>query len=62
MKRVMEIGRRFAREEDGIAVTEYGLLLAGIAVGLLLAVAAFRTRLEGFLKEQTTKLFGEAAS
>ena len=60
MKRVLEMGRRFLREEDGIAVTEYGMLIAIVAVGLLLVVKTFRTNLETWFKDTTGKFFTEA--
>jgi Flp pilus assembly pilin Flp len=60
MKRVLEIGRRFVREEDGIAVTEYGMLVAIVAVGLLLVVKTFKTNLTEWFKTTTDKFFTEA--
>ena len=60
MKRVLEVGRRFLNEEDGIAVTEYGMLVAIVAVGLLLVVKTFRTNLSDWFKETTDKFFSEA--
>jgi Flp pilus assembly pilin Flp len=60
MKRVLEVGRRFLNEEDGIAVTEYGMLVAIVAVGLLLVVKTFRTNLSDWFKQTTDKFFTEA--
>ncbi len=60
MKRVLEIGRRFLREEDGIAVTEYGMLVAIVAVGLLIVVKTFKTNLTEWFKTTTDKFFTEA--
>jgi Flp pilus assembly pilin Flp len=60
MKRVLEIGRRLLREEDGIAITEYGMLIAIVAVGLLLVVKTFRTNLTDWFKTTTDKFFTEA--
>jgi Flp pilus assembly pilin Flp len=60
MKRVLETGRRLLREEDGLAVTEYGMLVAIVAVGLLLVVKTFRTNLSDWFKTTTDKFFTEA--
>jgi Flp pilus assembly pilin Flp len=60
MKRVLEIGRRFVREEDGIAVTEYGMLVAIVGVGLVLVVKTFKTTLTDWFKTTTDKFFTEA--
>ena len=60
MKRVLETGRRLLREEDGLAVTEYGMLVAIVAVGLLVVVKTFRTNLTDWFKTTTDKFFTEA--
>jgi Flp pilus assembly pilin Flp len=60
MKQLLETGRRLLREEDGIAVTEYGMLVAIVAVGLLLVVKTFRTNLSDWFKTTTEKFFTEA--
>ena len=61
MKRVMDVGRRFLREEDGIAVTEYGMLVAVVAVGLLIVVKAFRDDLKTWFTNATKQFFSDAA-
>ena len=60
MKRVLDVGRRFLREEEGIAVTEYGMLVAIVAVGLLLVVRQFRTDLANWFTSTTQKFFTDA--
>jgi Flp pilus assembly pilin Flp len=60
MKRVLEIGRRFVQEDDGIAVTEYGMLIAIVGVGLVLVVKTFKTTLADWFKTTTDKFFTEA--
>jgi Flp pilus assembly pilin Flp len=60
MKQLLETGRRLLREDDGIAVTEYGMLVAIVAVGLLLVVKTFRTNLSDWFKATTDKFFTEA--
>jgi Flp pilus assembly pilin Flp len=61
MKRVLETGRRFVREEDGIAVTEYGMLVAVVAVGLLFVVKVFGPKLADWFTKSTDKFLTEAA-
>jgi pilus assembly protein Flp/PilA len=60
MKRVLEVGRRFVRDEDGIAVTEYGMLVAIVAVGMLLVVKTFRDDLKKWFTDATGKFFIDA--
>ena len=61
MKRVMDVGRRFLREEDGIAVTEYGLLIAVLGIGLLGAVKYFGPKLVDWVKAATDKFVADAS-
>lgn len=56
MKGVLEVGRRLLREEDGIAVTEYGLLIAIVAVGLIAILRAFGTQLQAWFTRVTGQL------
>jgi Flp pilus assembly pilin Flp len=48
MHRIKTIARSFLRDEDGIAVTEYGILLALLALVLILAVASFGTEFQAW--------------
>jgi Flp pilus assembly pilin Flp len=61
MKRVMDVGRRFLREEDGIAVTEYGMLFAVVAAGLLFVIKTFRDDLKLWFSNTTKAFFTDAA-
>jgi Flp pilus assembly pilin Flp len=61
MKQVLELARRLLREEDGIAVTEYGMLIAIVAVGLLVVVKTFRTNLQNWFTNTTSQFFSDAA-
>ena len=61
MKRVMDVGRRFLREEDGIAVTEYGMLFAVVAAGLLLVIKTFRDELKTWFTSTTKAFFADAS-
>ena len=46
----------FFRNEDGLAVTEYGLLLALVAVAVITVVKAFGTQISSMFSNATTKL------
>ncbi|MDB4874251.1 MAG: Flp/Fap pilin component [Gemmatimonadetes bacterium] len=46
----------FFREEDGLAVTEYGLLLAIVAVAVVAVIKTFGTKLTGLFSSATTAL------
>ena len=61
MKQILELGRRLLREEHGIAVTEYGMLIAIVAVGLLVVVKTFRTNLQNWFTNTTSQFFSDAA-
>jgi pilus assembly protein Flp/PilA len=48
--------RHFVRQDDGIAVTEYALLIALVAVVLVAAVLAFGTRLSSWFTKKTNSI------
>jgi len=56
MKRVLEIGRDLLREEDGIAVTEYGILIGVVAVFLIGMLVTFRNQLQIWFTRITGQL------
>jgi Flp pilus assembly pilin Flp len=56
MKRVQEIGRQFLREEHGATTTEYGLLVALVAAGLVFVLTNFRTAIIGAFNKATKEL------
>lgn len=43
MSQIKAMVQRFVKEEEGIAITEYGILLALLAVILIIAVNLFGT-------------------
>ena len=45
--------RRFVKEEEGIAVTEYGLLVALIAVALVVVTRTFGTAISSWFSART---------
>jgi pilus assembly protein Flp/PilA len=48
--------RRFLRSEDGIAVTEYGLLVALIAVLLIGVVTIFGSSIRSWFEARTSTI------
>jgi Flp pilus assembly pilin Flp len=38
-----DLGHRFLRDEDGLAITEYGLLLALVAAALVVVIKNYKT-------------------
>jgi Flp pilus assembly pilin Flp len=56
MKRVQEIGRRFIREENGASTTEYGLLIAFIAIAVIAVVKPFRDEVVKLFTDTTAEL------
>lgn len=45
MNRLESIIKSFLREEDGAVVTEYGMLIVVLVLGLVIALGAFRTKI-----------------
>jgi pilus assembly protein Flp/PilA len=52
MQRIVD----FLKNEDGLAVTEYGLLLALVAVAVISVVKAFGTQLSTMFNNATNSL------
>ncbi|MBL0172259.1 MAG: Flp family type IVb pilin [Gemmatimonadaceae bacterium] len=48
--------RQFLRSDDGIAVTEYALLIALVAVVLVAVVLAFGTKLSSWFTKKTNSI------
>ena len=48
--------RRFARDDSGIAVTEYGLLIALVAVLLIGVVTIFGSSIASWFANETNKI------
>ena len=48
--------KRFIRSEDGIAVTEYGLLVALVAIALIAVVAIFGNDLSSWFAKKTGQI------
>jgi Flp pilus assembly pilin Flp len=45
MNRLTNLIKRFIEEQDGAVVTEYGMLIVVLVMGLVIALAAFRGKL-----------------
>jgi pilus assembly protein Flp/PilA len=48
--------RNFIRSEDGIAVTEYGLLVALIAIALIAVVTVFGQNISSWFQTKTSAI------
>lgn len=56
MQRVDAIVRRFVRDDEGIAVTEYGLLVALVAVLLIGVVTIFGSSIRSWFEARTSTI------
>jgi pilus assembly protein Flp/PilA len=48
--------KKFIRSEDGIAVTEYGLLIALVAIALIAVVTVFGTNISSWFSKKTSQI------
>jgi Flp pilus assembly pilin Flp len=53
MNRIRSVVRQFVSEDEGIAVTEYGLLVALVAVLLIGVVAIFGSSIKSWFAART---------
>jgi pilus assembly protein Flp/PilA len=56
MHRIRTLGREFVRSDEGIAVTEYGLLVALVAVLLIGVVTLFGSSIRSWFAEKTSQI------
>ena len=56
MSRIRTIARKFVREEEGIAVTEYGLLIALVAILLIGVVTLFGSQIASWFSAKTSQI------
>lgn len=56
MQGVDAIVRRFVRDDEGIAVTEYGLLVALVAVLLIGVVTIFGSSIKSWFEARTSQI------
>ena len=52
----MDSSRRFLRDESGIAVTEYGLLIALVAILLIGVVTLFASQISSWFSAKTSQI------
>ena len=48
--------KKFLRNEDGIAVTEYGLLIALVAIALIAVVTVFGSNISTWFAAKTSQI------
>ena len=48
--------KKFLRDEQGIAVTEYGLLIALIAIALIAVVTVFGSNISDWFSKKTSQI------
>jgi len=56
MRRIKALARNFVREEEGAVVTEYGMLIVVVVIGMALVLVAFRTRISTWFESIATNL------
>lgn len=61
MLKLLALRDAYLRREDGATAIEYGLIAAGIALAILLAVNAFGTDLAALFGRMSTAIGGEGA-
>ena len=56
MRRLEAVMRDFVRDDDGIAVTEYGLLVALVAVLMIGVVTVFGSSIKSWFAARTSQI------
>jgi pilus assembly protein Flp/PilA len=56
MDRIRTMARKFVKSEEGIAVTEYGLLIALVAVLLIGVVTIFGSSISSWFANKTNSI------
>ena len=56
MDRIRTLARKFVKSDEGIAVTEYGLLIALVAVLLIGVVTVFGSSISSWFTAKTNKI------
>jgi Flp pilus assembly pilin Flp len=56
MRRINAIARKFIREEEGAVVTEYGMLIVVIVIGMSAVLFSFRNRIGQWFDNIATNL------
>lgn len=56
MRRIKEAVQRFARNEEGVVVTEYGMLIVVVVIGMAVVLYAFRGKISTWFSSIATNL------
>ncbi len=56
MSRLLALSKSFLAEEDGAIIAEYGLLIAILVAGLIVAIGAYRTNIANWLNTLSGKI------
>jgi pilus assembly protein Flp/PilA len=56
MDRIRTLARKFVKSDEGISVTEYGLLIALVAVLLIGVVTIFGSSISSWFANKTNKI------
>ena len=56
MQNLTTLTRRFFAEEDGVTAIEYGMIAAGLAVGIMVTVFALGDDLDGLFTDVQTQI------
>ena len=56
MNRIRAVAKNFVKSDDAIAVTEYGLLVALIAVLLITVVSVFGSNIKSWFAARTSQI------
>jgi Flp pilus assembly pilin Flp len=62
MNRLTNLIKSFIEEQDGAVVTEYGMLIVVLVLGLVIALGAFREQLVTWFSSIGTNLQGLTSS
>ncbi|HET7550015.1 MAG TPA: hypothetical protein VFK04_01920 [Gemmatimonadaceae bacterium] len=58
MNRLTNLIKSFIEEQDGAVVTEYGMLIVVLVLGLVIALGAFRSKIVSWFNSIGTNLQG----
>ena len=56
MRRIKEAVQRFVREDEGVVVTEYGMLIVVVVIGMAVVLYAFRLQIRTWFGNIATNL------
>lgn len=56
MKHLAKLGRQFLTQDEGAVVTEYGMLIVVVVIGMAIVLVAFRSRISNWFDNIATNL------